>query len=182
MKNDDPAAAARPARRGWLIGVLTVLLLAGAGAAMTKVPDVGAVWARLTGKPEVKPVVPLEFVPTEVTRPVYAPMPILIEFSGPLVAPRTAVVRAKAPGTLLSAAGRRRQPRQGRAGARRRSTWPTCRAASPSARRCVESAQADAGRGRAPHATNGGLAEPELHLADRAADLAGRGSTRRARS
>jgi hypothetical protein len=32
---------------------------------MTKVPDVGAVWARLTGKPEVKPVIPLEFVPPE---------------------------------------------------------------------------------------------------------------------
>ncbi len=104
MKNTEPAAAVRPARRGWLIGVAlgVVLLLAGAGAAMTKVPDVGAVWARLTGKPEVKPVIPLEFVPAEVTRPVYASMPILIEFSGPLVAPRTAVIRAKAPGTLLS--------------------------------------------------------------------------------
>ena len=33
-----------------------------------------------------------------------AKMPLVIEFSGPLVAPRTAVVRAKAPGTLLSLA------------------------------------------------------------------------------
>src|SRR5918993_1518008 len=64
-------------------------------------PDVNALWARLTGKPGVKPVVPLEFAPAEVTLPVYAAMPILIEFSGPLVAPRTAVIRAKAPGTLL---------------------------------------------------------------------------------
>jgi hypothetical protein len=35
MKNTDPATAARPARRGWLIGVLVVILLAAAGAAMT---------------------------------------------------------------------------------------------------------------------------------------------------
>ncbi|MGZ5184825.1 MAG: efflux RND transporter periplasmic adaptor subunit [Caldimonas sp.] len=48
--------------------------------------------------------VPLEFTPAEVARPVMAKLPILVEFSGPLVAPRTAVVRAKAPGTLLSLA------------------------------------------------------------------------------
>ena len=72
MKNTEPAAAVRPARRGWLIGVGlgVVLLLAGAGAAMTKVPDVGAVWARLPGKPALKPEIPLAFVPAEVTRPV----------------------------------------------------------------------------------------------------------------
>ena len=71
------------------------------------------------GKGKDKAVVPLEFVPSEVARPVLATMPLLIEFSGPLVAPRTAVVRAKAPGTLLSPAGRRGQPRQGRAVDRR---------------------------------------------------------------
>lgn len=43
----------------------------------------------------------LEFTPAEVTRPVLMPMPERIEFSGPLMAPRTAVVRAKAAGTLL---------------------------------------------------------------------------------
>jgi RND family efflux transporter MFP subunit len=102
MKNDLAAPAARPARRWWLLG-LALVLLAGAGAtALTRAPEVDALWARLTGKPEVKPVVPLEFVPAEVTVPVYAAMPILVEFSGPLVAPRTAVIRAKAPGTLLA--------------------------------------------------------------------------------
>ena len=43
----------------------------------------------------------LEFTPAEVTRPLLMPMPERIEFSGPLMAPRTAVVRAKAAGTLL---------------------------------------------------------------------------------
>ena len=49
-----------------------------------------------------KPEVTLEFTPGEVTRPVLATMPEQLEFSGPLVAPRTAVVRAKVAGTLLS--------------------------------------------------------------------------------
>lgn len=49
-----------------------------------------------------KPEVTLEFTPGEVTRPVLATMPEQLEFSGPLMAPRTAVVRAKVAGTLLS--------------------------------------------------------------------------------
>jgi len=47
-------------------------------------------------------VVALQFTSAEVTRPLRAAMPQTIEFSGPLVAPRMAVVRAKAAGTLLS--------------------------------------------------------------------------------
>jgi len=46
--------------------------------------------------------VPLEFTAREVTQPALAAMPLTIEFSGPLVAPSTAIVRAKAAGTLLS--------------------------------------------------------------------------------
>ena len=49
-------------------------------------------------------VVPLEFLPAEVARPLLAKMPLVVEFSGALVAPRTAIVRAKAAGTLLSLA------------------------------------------------------------------------------
>ena len=45
---------------------------------------------------------PLEFRPNEVVRPVLASLPQTVEFSGPLVAPNTAVLRAKASGTLLS--------------------------------------------------------------------------------
>lgn len=49
-----------------------------------------------------RPDVTLKFTPGEVTRPVLATMPEQLEFSGPLMAPRTAVVRAKVAGTLLS--------------------------------------------------------------------------------
>jgi membrane fusion protein, multidrug efflux system len=52
------------------------------------------------GKPEVA----LEFVPREVVNPALARLPGLVEFSGPLVAPQTALVRAKAAGTLLNLA------------------------------------------------------------------------------
>jgi len=44
----------------------------------------------------------LEFAPREVVQPTRARLASVIEFSGPLVAPQTAIVRAKAGGTLLS--------------------------------------------------------------------------------
>ncbi len=44
----------------------------------------------------------LEFVAHEVVRPLRVAMPDAVEFSGPLVAPRTAIVRAKAGGTLTT--------------------------------------------------------------------------------
>ncbi len=47
-----------------------------------------------------KPPVPLEFNRSEVVRPLRVRMPTRIEFSGALVAPSTATVRAKASGTL----------------------------------------------------------------------------------
>ncbi len=49
-----------------------------------------------------KPEVALEFLPNEVVQPVWASMPQFITFSGPLVAPQTAVVRASASGTLVA--------------------------------------------------------------------------------
>jgi RND family efflux transporter MFP subunit len=51
---------------------------------------------------DAKPAVPLEFTPREVVQPALARLPAVIEFSGPLVAPQTAIVRAKSAGTLLS--------------------------------------------------------------------------------
>lgn len=88
-------------RRLW-VGV-SVAVLAAAGAAL-------ATWPQ-GRKPEAdKTPPPLQFAATEVTRPQLAPMPQRVEFSGPLVAPRTAIVRAKAAGTLLAletAEGRR---------------------------------------------------------------------------
>ena len=52
--------------------------------------------------PDGKPVVPLEFLASEITRPQRASLPQSIAFSGPLVAPASAVVRAKVSGRLLS--------------------------------------------------------------------------------
>jgi RND family efflux transporter MFP subunit len=66
----------------------------------------GAVW--LSGRlpsaqasAAAKPEVALEFGRSEVVQPTLARLPAVIEFSGPLVAPQTALVRAKAGGTLL---------------------------------------------------------------------------------
>jgi RND family efflux transporter MFP subunit len=46
--------------------------------------------------------VALEFVPREVVQPLPARMPGAVEFSGPLVAPQTGVLRSRAGGTLLA--------------------------------------------------------------------------------
>ena len=54
------------------------------------------------GKDDKKPDVPLEFVSREVVAPTLAKLPGVVAFSGPLVAPQTAMVRAKAGGTLLA--------------------------------------------------------------------------------
>ena len=99
-------------KKKWLLGGLAVVALAGVGvgvalstgllkgpggAAMAKTDDKG-------GKDGKKPDVPLEFVQREVIQPTMARLPGSVEFSGPLVAPQTAVVRAKAGGTLLTLA------------------------------------------------------------------------------
>ena len=81
---------------GALLGVVVVAL------ALALAPRSGNGSAKADGKDKAP--VPLEFTPAEVARPVLAKLPVVIEFSGPLVAPRTAVVRAKAAGTLLSLA------------------------------------------------------------------------------
>jgi len=65
-----------------------------------KSPDKSA--GKRGGKDEKKPELPLEFVPREVVQPVLARLPGLVEFSGALVAPQTAIVRAKANGALLA--------------------------------------------------------------------------------
>ncbi len=56
------------------------------------------------GKDGKKPEVALEFATREVVQPAMARMSAVVEFSGPLVAPQTAIVRAKAGGTLLTLA------------------------------------------------------------------------------
>ncbi len=107
-------------KKSYVIGALTLVVLGGGGAAavmgMIKPGGAassaqaasgaasGAAVAKADGKDGKKPEVPLEFVAREVVQPSLARMPGLVEFSGPLVAPQTALVRAKAGGTLLSLA------------------------------------------------------------------------------
>ena len=83
-------------RKLWWLGGVVVMAVAGAATTW-------AVRAKMaeSNKPKAAEAA-LEFTPFEVTRPVLAAMPERFEFSGPLMAPRMAVVRAKAPGTLLS--------------------------------------------------------------------------------
>lgn len=86
-------------RKQWLVGggVAMIVVAVAAGLAVSRAKSgEGA-----DGK-DKKPAVTLEFTPSEVVRPVLTAMPERIEFSGALVAPRTAVVRAKASGTLLT--------------------------------------------------------------------------------
>lgn len=78
------------------IAATVVVVQRQAGA---KVPDKTA---KADGPAGAASAPPLEFRPTEVVQPTMATMPKTIEFSGPLVAPNTAVVRAKAAGTLLA--------------------------------------------------------------------------------
>jgi RND family efflux transporter MFP subunit len=93
---DLPPPAHKAGRRLWPAVVGALILLALAAAVLSKTP----LWKHREG--ESKAPVPLEFVAAEVARPAPARLPVTIEFSGPLVAPRTAVVRAKAAGSLLS--------------------------------------------------------------------------------
>jgi membrane fusion protein (multidrug efflux system) len=92
---DSAPRSASTRRRLWLV-LAPLVLLGAAGAALA-----------LFNRPkadEKPPAPPLQFRASEVTRPRLEPMPQRIEFSGPLVAPDTAVVKAKAAGTLLSLA------------------------------------------------------------------------------
>ncbi|HEY2977635.1 MAG TPA: efflux RND transporter periplasmic adaptor subunit [Burkholderiaceae bacterium] len=88
-------------RKRWLIGGVGVLVVAGVAAAVlissrtpasSVAPGTQAKGDKAT----------LEFLANEVVQPRLGPMPFSVEFSGPLVAPETAVVRAKAAGTLLA--------------------------------------------------------------------------------
>lgn len=84
-------------RKLWLAGgVAAVVALGVAFVVVSRTMNTGA-----DGKKDKAPEVALEFTPQEVVRPTHVGMPLRIEFSGPLVAPRTTVVRAKAAGTLV---------------------------------------------------------------------------------
>jgi len=83
-------------------GVFAVMNARQANAtASAKAGDAGGKEAKADKPGKAASAPPLEFRPGEVVQPAMATMPRVIEFSGPLVAPNTAVVRAKAAGTLL---------------------------------------------------------------------------------
>ena len=92
-------------RKRWLIaGVAAVAVIGFGGVAVRngKVPGVVPASAALAANPDKKPDdVTLEFTAREAARPVSMALPQIIEFSGALMSPNTAVVRAKATGTLL---------------------------------------------------------------------------------
>ena len=80
-------------KQWWLAGVAVAVLAVGAGVYATSGSRAPA-----AKKDEAKPA--LEFQAGEIVKPLMAPMPGVIEFSGPLVAPNTVIVRAKASGSL----------------------------------------------------------------------------------
>jgi RND family efflux transporter MFP subunit len=83
-------------KRAWWIAGGVLLAAAGVAAALAVTRG---------GKKDDKPPEPtLEFAPREVVQPLRVTLAQRIEFSGPLVAPQTATVRAKAGGTLLTLA------------------------------------------------------------------------------
>ncbi len=87
-------------KKRWLLGGFAVLAIGAAGVAwqagMLK-PPAGMFGSEKPKKAEVA----LQFVADELVRPVSSTMPEVIEFSGPLVAPSTAILRAKARGRLV---------------------------------------------------------------------------------
>jgi RND family efflux transporter MFP subunit len=91
-------------KKGWVISGTGAAVVVGlAIAVVAGRSGHGQAEAAITAAPAGpgKAATALEFAAREVVQPTLAPMPSLVEFSGPLVAPSTAIVRAKAAGTLL---------------------------------------------------------------------------------
>ena len=93
-------------RKRFVIGVAVVVVAIGAGFAIKSGRGAAAVPASAAlaaNSPDAAASeVPLDFTVAEATKPVKLALPQLVEFSGALVAPNTAMVRAKATGTLLT--------------------------------------------------------------------------------
>jgi RND family efflux transporter MFP subunit len=86
----------------WIMGggLLALVLVAGGGGAF--VFSGKSAVAKSGKKEDGAAAVVLKFQANEVARPQRVSLPAVVEFSGPLVAPGTVVVRSKAAGTLLS--------------------------------------------------------------------------------
>ncbi|MBL0093917.1 MAG: efflux RND transporter periplasmic adaptor subunit [Piscinibacter sp.] len=139
----------------WLGGVGLLVVAAALGAA--KVSGVVAFGAK--DAPKVEPT--LEFTPREVVQPTLASLPLQLEFSGALVAPQSAVVRAKAAGTLLSlAVGEGTRVRAGQPLGQIDLSDIGSRVAERQA--AVESARAQYVQAQRTHASNQGLADQKF--------------------
>ncbi len=88
-------------RKSWKFGGIAAIVLLVSGAGVAVMASKGDA-PKKPGADKAKAA--LEFLPSEVVKPVVMAMPAQIEFSGPLMAPGTVVVRAKSNGTLLSLA------------------------------------------------------------------------------
>lgn len=139
----------------WLGGVGLLVVAAALGAAkVSGVVDFGAKDA-----PKVEPT--LEFTPREVVQPTLASLPLQLEFSGALVAPQSAVVRAKAAGTLLSlAVGEGSRVRAGQPLGQIDLSDIGSRVTERQA--AVESARAQYVQAQRTHASNQGLADQKF--------------------
>ena len=93
-------------RKRLVIGVAVVVVAIGAGFAIKSGKGAAAMpagAALAANAPDAAASeVPLDFTVSEAARPVTLALPQMVEFSGALVAPNTAMVRAKATGTLLT--------------------------------------------------------------------------------
>jgi len=93
-------------RKRLVFGVVAIVVAIGAGFAIKAGKGSAAMPANAAMAAQAPDAaaseVPLDFTPSEAAKPLQAALPQVVEFSGPLVAPNTAIVRAKATGTLLS--------------------------------------------------------------------------------
>ena len=90
-------------RRRWGVAAfLAVALVASGGVWLKQRGPLAAGSAQAAKTPGAAASAPLEFRSNEVLHPLLARLTQTIEFSGPLVAPNTAILRAKTAGTLLS--------------------------------------------------------------------------------
>jgi membrane fusion protein, multidrug efflux system len=143
-------------RKLWLTGGAIALIAVGVAAVVVSRAKSGS-----DADDKKKAEAALEFTTQEVVRPLAVTMPLRIEFSGPLVAPRTAVVRAKAAGTLVAlnvAEGSRVRAGQS-LGTIDLSDWQS-RVSDRSA--AVESAQAALAEAERQHKANVSLAEQKF--------------------
>jgi membrane fusion protein, multidrug efflux system len=152
-------------KKKWVLTGVVLALLAAAGGAYRAglLPAAEAMARSVSGNKadKDKKEVTLEFTPREVASPQLARLASRLEFSGPLVAPSTAVVRAKASGTLLAlnvAEGSR--VGAGQALGRIDLAEQTSRLAERSA--SVESARATLAQAERTHASNERLAAQQF--------------------